>query len=442
MENQEFITLSNIFAELNEAIVCNYDIFGEDKDLNAPIGAIGIKNANDLKELAIRERSREINLDHIGIVYWPCYLSKFIMSKVITDRIVQNFLNDRLRFIVPEVEWLYYKNKALQERIQRLLRRNNVESFYEWTFDKNSFNRVDNKTFTIFNNWITEKINNRADPEFRSFIGYIFGVLNIQESYGSSILFPPVPLISDYLGLEIGLEFWRWSNRIYIAGNSDYSGLTRPIGLVLTLGKKFFSQPNVSFNNCLDKLEEELPQLKPELIHIRYLKDQDSNYTMSEASNFRLFIDVIVEYGRNNNKPTGVIDNSCFSRLALVKGTNIAGIRLDGKVQSPSGGTNTPLEKWKVWSQANQEMIAFEDFVANGRNIPHLPATSRIMHDSLTLPVSIPTLTKTKHLSIAEGLYRDVSEIRQAIIEGSLRTYENRVLETSISTPAQHFLRI
>ena len=137
-----------------------------------------------------------------------------------------------------------------------------------------------------------------------------------------------------------------------------------------------------------------------------------------------------------------MIDNSCFSRLALVKGTNIAGIRLDGKVQSPSGGTNTPREKWKVWSQANQEMISFEDFVANGRNIPHLPATSRIMHDSLSLPVSIPTLIKAKHLSIAEGLYRDVSEIRQAIIDGSLRAYENRVLETSISTPTQHFLQI
>lgn len=344
--------------------------------------------------------------------------------------------------IIPEVEWFYRKNKYLQERTLRLSNRNIIPKFYNWVFSNHNFhqraNRIDN-----FYTWLTRILNNHNDPEFRELVSYTIGSLTNQEKHGTSVLFPPIPLIMNQNGLEIGLHFWNLSRNQYFVSGPDFSGITRPIGMLLTLDHKFFKQKNSSFNNCLAYLEELLPEFNPEILLLRPLRTNNNNYSGTESLKLRNLLDVIVNYGRINNKPTGIIDCECFSRLGIVSGTDIAGLRLDGKQQTSSGGGGyVPPESRKVWSQAQLEFIQFQDFVSNGPIIPHLPQLSRSMRRHLQLPVSINIQNKIKQISITEGLSNEIGEIRDAIFNGNLRAYENRVLQTAISNQAQHFLQI
>jgi hypothetical protein len=213
--------------------------------------------------------------------------------------------------------------------------------------------------------------------------------------------------------------------------------------MLLTLDHRFFKQGNRPFNNCVTYLEDLLLDFNPEIMLLRPLRTNDNNYSSTESLKLRNFLDVIVNYGRTNDKPTGIIDCECFSRLGIVAGTDIAGVRLDGKQQISSGGGGyVPPENRKVWSQAQLEFIQFQDFVSNGPIIPHLPQLSRTMRRHLQLPISINIQKKIRQISITEGLSNEVGEIREAIFNGNLRAYENRILQSAISNQAQHFLQI
>ena len=442
METQALITLEEILAQENNSYVCNYKFSGESELLKTPTGAIGIKSAKELEEISRLESRNILNLDHIGLIYWPDFLSNFILAKGIGNSHIRRFLNRRLRIIIPEVEWFCRKNKYLQERTLKLSKRKIIPNFFNWVFSDHSFHQRTTRNDDFYA-WLTRILNNHNEPEFRELVSYSIGSLTNQEKYGTSVLFPPIPLIMNQNGLEIGFNFWNLSRNQYFASGPDFSGITRPIGMLLTLDHKFFKQKNSLFNNCLTYLEELLPEFNPEMILLRPLRTNENNYSSSESSKLRNFLDVIINYGRTNNKPTGVIDCECFSRLSIVGGTDVAGVRLDGRQQTSSGGSGyVPPENRKVWSQAQLEFMQFHDFVRNGPIIPHLPQLSRSMQRHLQLPVSVSIQSKIKHISIAEGLSNEISQIRDSIINGNIRAYENRVLQTAISNQAQHFLQI
>jgi hypothetical protein len=180
MEDLALITLEEILAQENNSYICNYKFSGESELLKTPTGAIGIKNANELEEISRLESNRALNLDHIGLIYWPDFLSKFILTKAIENNQIRRFINRRLRLIIPEVEWFYRKNKSLQTRTLKLSNRRIIPQFFNWVFTNHSFHqRV--ARMNDFYTWLTHILNNHNDPEFRELVSYTIGTLTNQE---------------------------------------------------------------------------------------------------------------------------------------------------------------------------------------------------------------------------------------------------------------------
>jgi hypothetical protein len=424
------ITLEQVHANSGPAVTCDYRILG--KILSAPAGAVGIKNANDLELISDYEARNRLNLDKVDVVYWPSYLSRFIMQGAGGKARVANFIRNRASFAIPETEWLCYRNRNLNRKITNHVGRLGLPNTYEWAYETNDYlarpGKLNiNRFYRQFDTWMTNR-----DPNF---IRYVFRELQEQGFAYTSAMFIPTPIISDEVGLQLGLDSWDTLKNIFFGPNLTVASRIKrkcPLGLCLPIVDDFLSQPTGRFDDCIDLLDRKLPDLAPEIILVRPL--DTLNYVSGMIAKFRKFVDVIVDYGKDNEKPVGIIDSDKYYDLAMLTGTNIGGFRFDGKDRSPQGGSGAgglQIERWKVNSPDEHQFVQYQDMVANGPNFRYLPQTTAIMRNQ-----------QLRYLSVAEGISNNVYEIADAIINGTLRTYENRVLQTAVSQVAHEFLGI
>ena len=243
-------------------------------------------------------------------------------------------------------------------------------------------------------------------------------------------------------GLETSLECWEdIKNKYYgedISLSTSISRIT-PVGIQLVFEKEFFSrQSNQQFHDSLNLLEDKLEDLEPEMIVLRLINSE--NMFAGDITRLREIMDVVNNYGSIFEKPIAVLDSHKFYDLSFLVGSDFGGFRFDGKAFLPRGGTNTPITDWGIFSRDRQEFIKYRDFIQNGPNIPYLPQTSLIVGPLFQLAPNRRTIMLTKHLSVSEGISKTTMEIRNAIINGNLRTYHNRVMQTSKAQDAQDFL--
>ncbi|MHA1672736.1 MAG: hypothetical protein ACTSYI_03830 [Promethearchaeota archaeon] len=271
--------------------------------------------------------------------------------------------------------------------------------------------------------------------------------MTLQQNYGSSVIFPPTPVIQDQKGLELSIEHWKKSCSWMFIGSSSIRDANRPMGMLLTIDPRFFRQNIGVFERCIENLEDFFDEASQdvisEMILVRLLNSTGINGPQSEK--LRKFVDCLVGFRNAYEKPIGILDSETYSRLGLVVGTNIGGIRLGGNYQTARGGGNGYVEpsNRKVWSQANREWMPTHEFLSNGLNIPNLPQLSSILNETPSVEnINQRTQGMVKHVSISEGFSNEINEFRKAIIQRNIRTYENRITETAISHEAQYFLRI
>ncbi len=436
------ITLEKVHANSGSAITCDYRILG--KMLSAPAGAVGIKNYNDLDIISDYEARNRLNIDKIDVVYWPSHLSRFIRQGAGSRTRIMNFIRNRVSFAIPETEWLCYRNRDLNAKITRHVGRFGLPNTYQWAYATNDYlaNVTGRLNIALFYRQFDTWMNNR-DPNF---IRYVFRELQEQEFAYTSAMFIPTPVIFDQVGLDLNLDSWNSLKNIFFGPNLTIASKIKrkcPLGLCLPIADDFLSQTRGKFDDCLDFLDNRLPNLAPEIILVRPL--DASKYVSGMIAKFREFMDIIVNYGRDNGKPVGIIDSDKYYDLAMLTGTNIGGFRFDGKDRSPQGGGGAGgqhIERWQVNSPDQHQFIQYQDMVANGVNFPYLPQTTNIMQNQQLNPPIRVNIMKLRYLSVAEGISNTVHEIYDAIMNGTVRTYETRVLQTAIGQAAHEFLNI
>ncbi len=409
-----------------------------------PNALLGIKsNANRRKDvdmnIAMKVCDITNNRESFAGVYYPLESWITIRNKINTEQqlfLMSSPISERT-LLLPSVEAMYYRPDIKLNRHLDLFLDNypHIPSFYRAYRSDINETRVSVKSF---HEWLPN-----INHDIRN---HVFDFLRFQHNSKVLFLIPPTPPIFD---LNIGLEY---AETAFIIGE-EFLGAVRtdnplnqalePICFFLPLSLNCFSTIEKARMGT-ERLMKMLNELNPDIIIIKIFDEVGKKLQNNEElKGLEYLMRSIIRYCKTNNKLSGILDSKEYGRILLYKGLNFVGVPLNRRSKSISqGGPKTgppPKEEWKIVNPETRDEIPFSNYQnrfggrrplggidAQNEPLPYL-GDLRNLYDRNR----IQNLSKIEQIELSKIsplilLANDISELKQAIIEGNTRAIIGR----------------